>query len=79
MQSTDLTSLNEAPVGVHHVIHSFQSQPDMCQRLRELGFGENISIRTIAKGSAQLICLVGNTRIGIHHRIAKDILVARAA
>ncbi|MCX6150957.1 MAG: FeoA domain-containing protein [Ignavibacteriales bacterium] len=68
--------LSEVKTGTDFFINEIQSSPEICLRLRELGFTENAVIRNIVNGSSQLICEVHNTRIGIHHRIAKDIIVS---
>ena len=67
--------LSEIPTGKYFLIQEIQSHPDTCQRLKELGFCENAVVRTVINGSSQLICEVCNTRIGLHHNVAKDIIV----
>jgi Fe2+ transport system protein FeoA len=70
--------LSEIPVGTDCTVHDIQSQPETRQRLREIGFNENAVIRMVAKNSSQLICEVHNTRIGMHRRIANDIVIKPA-
>ncbi len=69
-------NLSEIPNGELFLIRGIRSHPETQQRLRELGFNEHAIVRTIVKNSSRLICEVQNTRIGIHRRVAKDILVA---
>jgi len=69
-------SLTEIPVGRFARIHELQSDPDVCNRLRELGFCENAVVRLLVSGDGTLICEVCNTRIGLNHEIANDILVS---
>lgn len=69
-------SLSEIHSGELFLIQAIQSHPETRQRLRELGFSEQAVIRTIVNTSSRLICEVQNTRIGIHRRVAKDILVS---
>ena len=57
-------------------ISKLESHPDNCQRLLELGFCENATVRCVTNGSKQLICEVCNTRIGLNHSIAATIIVS---
>ena len=68
--------LSNAKVGKEFMISKIQSTPETNQRLRELGFSENTKIRTIMNGSSKLICELNNTRFGVHHHIAKDIIIS---
>lgn len=68
-------ALTQIPVGRYVRIHRLQSEPGICFRLRELGFCENAVIRTVTNGEGNLICEVCNTRVGLNHSIAHDILV----
>ncbi|MGA7161145.1 MAG: FeoA domain-containing protein [Bacteroidota bacterium] len=70
------TTLNEIPAGRLVRIHRLQSQPDICFRLREMGFCENAIVRLVVNGEGNLICEVCNTRIGLNHALADDIIVA---
>ena len=74
MKSTT-TSLTKIPDGRFVRIDRLQSEPDICFRLREMGFCENAIIRMVVNGEGNLICEVCNTRIGINHSIALDIIV----
>jgi Fe2+ transport system protein FeoA len=68
-------NLSEVTSGNNFMIMKIQAPPEINQRLHELGFSEAAVIRTIVNGSSKLICEVNNTRIGINHKIAKDIIV----
>lgn len=57
-------------------IQQLISHPETCQRLRELGFCENATVRCVTNGSMQLICEVCNTRVGLNHTIARSIIVS---
>lgn len=70
-----MNTLAQTPTGKKVRISKVESQPENCQRLLELGFCENATIRCIVNGSSQLICEVCNTKIGLHHSIANSILV----
>lgn len=76
MSTTGKVNLTEIPQGAEFFIQEIQSHPEACQRLRELGFCENAVIKTVVRGSSQLICEVCNTRIGLHHSVAKKIIVS---
>jgi len=71
------TSLSEIPAGRYVRIHQLQSQPDVCFRLRELGFCENAIVRLVVNGEGNLICEICNTRIGLNHALADDIIVSQ--
>ena len=59
-------------------IQDIQSRPETCQRLREIGFNKDTAVRTVVMNSSQLICEVHNTRIGLHRRIADEIVIEPA-
>lgn len=69
-------SLTDVPVGTRVRIRQLNSQPELCSRLREMGFCENAVIRCINKGSGNIICEVCNTRIGLNQIVANSILVS---
>ena len=71
-----MTSLTQIPVGRFARIHRLQSHPDVSLRLREMGFCENAIVRLVVNDEGNLICEVCNTRIGLNHSIAHDIIVA---
>ena len=70
------TTLFNAPVGQYMRIQEIQSEPAVCQRLRELGFCENALVRCMINTQGNLICEVCHSRIGITSKIAQDILVS---
>ena len=76
MSVTKPENLAEIPAGVHFMICEMNCSPEAGQRLRELGFGENVIVRTIVNASTQLICEIHNTRIGMQRSLAKNILVS---
>jgi Fe2+ transport system protein FeoA len=75
MPSVIQISLSEVIPGEKFIISKIQLSPETNQRLLELGLREAAEIRTIVNSDSKLICEVNNTRIGINHKIAKDILV----
>jgi ferrous iron transport protein A len=72
-----LLSLSDAPVGKRLFIRQLGSRPDVCTRLRELGFCEHAVVRCISKSDVRLICEVCNTRIGLNASLADDIFVSQ--
>lgn len=48
--------------------------PEMCQRLREMGLGEEQKLRLVLKES-NLICQVCNMRFGLDEKLADAIIV----
>lgn len=68
--------LIDAPVGALVRIRRLNSHPELCSRLRELGLSENTVIRTITKGSGNIICEVYNTRLGLNEMLARAIVVS---
>ncbi len=69
------TTLKNAPVGKYYRISDLQSTPEVCHRLRELGFCEDAVIRCMSNSESHLICEVCNTRFGLNEHVAKDIVV----
>ena len=69
------TRLSDLPLGVECTIQDIQSHPETCQRLREIGFNKHTAVRTVVMNSSQLICEIHNTRIGLHRRIADEIVI----
>ncbi len=68
-------SLFDASTGTDLLINKLQASPETCVRLRELGLTENSKVRVVVSNSSQLICEVFNTRIGLHRKVAKNIIV----
>jgi len=71
-------SLLDAPIGKNMFVRSLTSYPDICVRLRELGFCENAAVRCITRNNVCLICEVCNTRIGLNTAVAGTIFVSGA-
>jgi ferrous iron transport protein A len=73
---TSMLSLSDAPIGRRFYIQQLGSAPEVCTRLREMGFCENAMVRCISRNGVCLICEVCNTRIGLNSAIAEDIVVS---
>lgn len=76
MNTRTISTLMDVPAGGKVRVHQLQSQPEVCQRLRELGFCEDAVVHCVLNTDEAMICEVCNTRIGLNHSIAKNILVA---
>lgn len=70
-----MKTLAQTPAGSVVTISRLESHPDTCNRLREIGFCENATIRCVTNGSSQMICEVCNTRVGLNYTTANAIIV----
>lgn len=70
-----MRTLADIPAGTTVTVSHLNSHPDTCNRLREIGFCENATIRCVSNGSSQLICEVCNTRVGLNYSTANAIVV----
>ena len=66
--------LNRVRAGTAVRIKQLCASPEVSQRLREIGFGEEQIIRLLAS-STNVICLVCNARLAISAHLAEIILV----
>jgi len=66
--------LTELPVGSSGRVCELSGQPDLCQRLRELGFCESAVIQKVS-GQRTLLCQLCGTRIALSDRAAEHVLV----
>lgn len=60
--------------GVRFRISELKSTPEVCHRLREMGFCEYAEISKVCSGGG-LICQVCGSRVALSDRLAKDIFV----
>jgi ferrous iron transport protein A len=72
--SKNLLPLSAVTAGASVLIKQLSADPDVCTRLRELGFCEEQRIRLLSRNS-NLICQVCNARLGISTQLAGLILV----
>lgn len=68
-------ALSDVAVGKHVRIRHLHSSPEVCNRLREMGFCENALVRCVAKAH-NIICEVCNSRVGLNEEIAGTIVVS---
>ncbi|MGD0813679.1 MAG: FeoA family protein [Verrucomicrobiota bacterium] len=66
--------LNRVEAGVAVRIKELSAPPNVTQRLREIGFGEQQVIRLLVRQS-NIICLVCNTRLALSFKLAQMIIV----
>ena len=70
----ELCPLARVKPGARVTIRRLEASDATSQRLREIGLGENQTVRLLAR-SANLICQVCNARLGISLQLAESILV----
>ena len=70
-----LCPLSRARAGSVVVIKQLTATPEMNQRLREMGFGEERKIKLISLNN-NILCQVCNSRLGLSQRLAEFIMVA---
>jgi len=66
--------LSQVPPGTVCRVNQLLASPDICSRLREMGFCEQQQIRLLTQ-ERTMICQVCNARLGISARLADAILV----
>jgi Fe2+ transport system protein FeoA len=69
-----MTNLSAVRPGTAVRVLKLEGQPDVCHRLREMGFTENSVIRCVQAGSA-CICQIQHARVGLSSQLARQILV----
>lgn len=69
-----MTSLSSVRPGASVRVLKLEGQPDVCHRLREMGFTENSVIRCVQAGAA-CICQIQHARVGLSSQLARQILV----
>jgi Fe2+ transport system protein FeoA len=70
----EVCPLSRVRAGTTVCIKRLSTAPEMTDRLRELGFCEEQSIKLLARES-NYICQVCNARLGISRELAESILV----
>jgi Fe2+ transport system protein FeoA len=66
--------LSQVQAGTVVCIKQLSTAPEIRDRLRELGLGEEQQIKLLSR-QANVICQVCNARLGISERLAESILV----
>lgn len=70
----ELCPLNRVRAGTTVIVRRLIAAPDVNQRLREMGFGEDQRVKVITLQS-NLLCQVCNSRLGLSAKLAECILV----
>lgn len=66
--------MNRVRAGSTVIVRRLTAAPDVNQRLREMGFGEEQRVKVITLQS-NLLCQVCNSRLGLSAKLAESILV----
>ena len=69
-----MVSLNTVRAGSSVRIRKLEAQPELCHRLREMGFSEDAVIRCLQSGAA-CVCQIQHARVGLSGQLARQILV----
>lgn len=70
----EATTLLTAPVGKKMQLHALNSAPEVCQRLREMGFCESAQVIKLSSGK-NLICQVCGVRLALSRDLGNCILL----
>lgn len=70
----ELCPLNRVRTGMAVRVRQLRTTPEISERLREIGFGEDQVVRLITN-QTNFICQVCNTRLAISEQLARLILV----
>jgi Fe2+ transport system protein FeoA len=73
---TDTCPLSHIEAGRTVCIKEITAAPDVSNRLREMGLGEEQHVRLVSHAS-NIICQVCNARLGISKQLAEQIIVQR--
>jgi Fe2+ transport system protein FeoA len=66
--------LNQVRAGILVRVRQLCASPELADRLREIGFGEDRIIKLLTSHN-NIICLVCNTRMALSEKLAQQILV----
>ncbi len=69
-----MTALATVRPGASVRIRKLDAQPEVCNRLREMGFCENSVVRCLQTG-ASCVCQIRHAKIGLSGQLAAAILV----
>lgn len=67
-------TLTELPAGAAGRVCTLNAEPDLCQRLREMGFCESAVVQKIS-GRSTLLCQVCGMRVALGEGVARHITV----
>jgi Fe2+ transport system protein FeoA len=72
--ANSLCPLNQVRAGIAVRVRQLCATPELAERLREIGFGEDRIIKLLTSHT-NIICLVCNTRLALSEQLAQKILV----
>jgi|ERR1043166_1169195 Fe2+ transport system protein FeoA len=72
--ANSLCPLNQVRAGIAVRVRQLCATPELSERLREIGFGEDRIIKLLTS-STNIICLVCNTRLALSDQLAQKIMV----
>jgi len=73
-----MVALSKVRPGLSVRVLKLEGQPELCHRLREMGFCENSVIRCL-QASPACVCQIQQSRIGLSAQLAHQILVEPVA
>ena len=76
--TTSLLPFCQLPNGSLGRVRALRGDGSFCQRIREMGFGEE-AVLTKVSGTGPFLCQVNNTRFALSHDVAQNILVEQLA
>jgi ferrous iron transport protein A len=74
----NLLPLCQLPAGALGRVLQLTGNAEFCQRVREMGFGEQ-SFVTKVSGTGTILCQVNGTRLALSHAAAQAILVEQVS
>ena len=72
--NTALLPLCQLPSGALGRVRELTGSTEFCQRVREMGFGEQTFVTKVS-GTGTILCQVNGTRLALSHDAARSILV----
>lgn len=72
-----MTYLNAVRPGSSVRVLKLEAKPELCHRLREMGFAENAIVRCLQAGPS-CVCQIQHARVGLSGQLAGQIVVEPA-
>ena len=74
----NLVPLCQLPAGALGRVRDLTGSNEFCQRVREMGFGEQAFVTKVS-GNGTILCQVNGTRLALSHDAAMHILVEQVS
>ncbi|MEO7597487.1 MAG: FeoA family protein [Opitutus sp.] len=74
----NLLPLCQLPAGALGRVQELTGSVEFCQRVREMGFGEQAFVTKVS-GTGTILCQVNGTRLALSHAAARSILVEQVS